>query len=237
MSIILASESPFVACQGEGPTQGYNAIFLRYVGCNAKCVDCDSKFAWKAGQVESKKWTNKELFAEIRKYKTSRIIFSGGECLCLPNNFKHSKEVINEFPDYHFEYETNGIVSKSHINSIISFFERINSLLHINISPKFNFAQEEEIDTTPNLISILQNLDFYNFIVKFLFKDENDIKLIEQFQKDWNLSNNQMWLQPIGTNAEILKQTILNQYDKIIENGWNISMRSHVFLFGNKKGV
>jgi len=35
----------FYSIQGEGPFQGIPHIFIRFNGCNLKCIYCDSKYS------------------------------------------------------------------------------------------------------------------------------------------------------------------------------------------------
>jgi len=242
MSILLAKESPFLGWQGEGSTQGKNSLFIRYVGCNLCCTDCDTPYAWKAGSIESKKWEFKELINEIRKYNTNHIVFTGGEPVCLATNFNHSLELMRALESYVYtcEYETNGVVAKNQINNVkskIQYCLPSRDRIQFNISPKFNFKQDREVNTDPTLIDILQYIDYKNYIVKFLFDCEEDLTEIEQFQKNHNISKKRIWVQPKGIDSDTLKNVIVEHYDRIINNGWNVSMRSHIFLFGNKKGV
>jgi 7-carboxy-7-deazaguanine synthase len=240
MEIKLA-EPVFCGFQGEGPTQGSNGIFIRFVGCNANCLNCDTSYSWKKNEIKYNEYTHYEIFKEIEKYKTDKIIFTGGEPIGITSNFNDSLDIINEFSRYYFEYETNGIINKFQLEpikrKIIENIQNKKRMIQFNISPKVNFPQEKKVDTTPTLINILQDIDYNNFIVKMLFKDKKDLDLIKEFQQYYELDNNQMWLQPIGIDAETLKKTIVDNYNDIINEGWNISMRSHIFLFGNKKGV
>ena len=76
-----------------------------------------------------------------------------------------------------------------------------------------------------------------SYIVKYLFKDENDLKFVKEQQHKYHILPEFIYLQPIGTDTQTIKETILKYFDKIIDNGWNISMRSHIWLFGNERGV
>ena len=36
----------FASIQGEGPSAGAAAVFLRLAGCNLRCHWCDTKYTW-----------------------------------------------------------------------------------------------------------------------------------------------------------------------------------------------
>lgn len=228
MKVVEAFES----IQGEGKTQGRQCLFIRFAGCSLSCTICDSKYTWNGSE---------KLFEFGEEYncllvKNKNVVFTGGEPF-LKSNFRQINQIIQRFPDKNYEIETNGIHLLS--DETISGFNQTKILF--NISPKTNVEQIRENDlesifiTQAKMISeINPNIDY---IVKFLFKDEKDLNHIKKMQQKYYIESSRIWCQPCGVDSEILKTTITTHFDEIINNGWNVSMRSHIFLFGNKRAV
>src|SRR5262245_61282746 len=72
----------FHSIQGEGPTAGVPAIFIRLQGCSVGCAWCDTKYSWpveggRAADVD-------QLVAEAAAYPCARVVITGGEPLESP---------------------------------------------------------------------------------------------------------------------------------------------------------
>lgn len=219
--MISLAEKPFKSIQGEGKTQGVNSLFIRFTDCNLRCNLCDSKHTWKkdgAFEIELE-----DLISVVKD--NSNIVFTGGEPL-LSNNLSIIKYIIEEVPDNTYEIETNGTISLSDEDE--TFFKLYSVLF--NISPKGNFFKEG--NTEP----LLLNNDV-TCIVKFLYEDDTDMRYIESIVAKYELTNNMVWVQPKGIYSKDLKKTIVDNFNYIISKGYNISIRSHIFLFENKKEI
>ena len=227
----------FNSIQGEGNTQGKNSLFIRFPQCNLKCILCDSLYALDKSQIID--IPDEEIFEKIEK--VNNVVFTGGEPL-LPSNLFEIKKVLKHFKyeDKTFEIDTNGTIKLDNQSFGIFYDLILNNQIQFNISPKVNFAQEKQTKSN-NLylepILIEQLLMSRSYIVKYLFKDENDLKFVKEQQHKYHILPEFIYLQPIGTDTQTIKETILKYFDKIIDNGWNISMRSHIWLFGNERGV
>jgi len=238
------AEKPFISVQGEGNTQGCKALFIRFPHCNLSCRECDSSFTWK--NIEMEEYSDGDIYDKVRC--SHRIIFTGGEP-CLPANMRHIKNIIEIFPHKQYEIETNGTLSID--DGFLNEKNRNlyqNPNIQFNISPKTNFEQERKnISTEPILIEHLNHFNVlyenrgesfrFKFIVKCLFDCEQDLKLIEDIQYKYDVPNSSLWVQPKATMAIDVVKIICDHFDAIIARGWNISMRCHVLLFDNKKGV
>lgn len=230
----------FNSIQGEGNSQGKNSLFIRFFGCNLKCFLCDSIYALDNSQTID--IPDEDIFKEIEK--VNNVVFTGGEPL-LPSNLFEIKKILNyfeiQYKSYNtYEIETNGTIKLDNQSFGIFYDLMLNNQIQFNISPKGNFEQEKQTKSN-NLylepVLIEQLLMSRSYIVKYLFKDENDFRYIKDQQEKYNILPELIYLQPIGTDVQTIKELILKYFDQIIENGWNISMRSHIWLFGNERGV
>jgi 7-carboxy-7-deazaguanine synthase len=67
----------FHSLQGEGPFQGFPTLFVRFTGCDLRCVWCDTAHAFHEGDSR----TPDELLATLRAQPCRRVCLTGGEPL------------------------------------------------------------------------------------------------------------------------------------------------------------
>jgi len=225
--LIYLAEEPFYGFQGEGDTQGKHSLFIRFPGCNLRCSFCDSKFTWTDNGIAY----NAETVGEMIK-KTSNVVITGGEPL-LP---KHEGFIVDFLVDYgdkiSFEIETNGTLVPNEM--VLSLFKKYN--VKLNISPKTNVAQDSaglQKATYPYLLDI----GYSNKIVKFLLENDEDLGYIIEEQKNHSIPSERIYIQPKGVDAKTILGIVKKYYDILIERGWNLSLRSHIIIFGNIQGV
>src|SRR5262249_50677224 len=72
----------FFSIQGEGPTAGLPAVFIRLQGCSVGCRWCDTRYSWdpSAGRAVDLA----DLLAEARAHPCRRAVVTGGEPLESP---------------------------------------------------------------------------------------------------------------------------------------------------------
>jgi Organic radical activating enzymes len=87
----------FNSIQGEGANVGRSATFIRLSNCNKNCAYCDTD--WENGT----EMTLDEVMAEVKKYSSTMIIWTGGE-----PTLQLTSEILAEFSAYYQAIETNG---------------------------------------------------------------------------------------------------------------------------------
>lgn len=158
-------------------------------------------------------------------------MLTGGEPL-LPKNRDLILKLLKKYPDKEFDIETNGTIQ---VDDEIMKVNNVNFV----ISPKFNVEQIKEVEgaTIPILLNQLLDRNIDGYIVKFLFDNKDDLIEILRMKELLNLDNKKIWVQPVGTDKDVLMEKIRNNYVFIVQNRFNISFRLHCWLFGNRKGV
>jgi organic radical activating enzyme len=69
----------FFSIQGEGPTAGCPAVFVRLQGCSVGCAWCDTKYSW---SPEGGRATDLEtLVVDVAAHPCQRVVVTGGEPL------------------------------------------------------------------------------------------------------------------------------------------------------------
>ncbi len=108
---ILISER-FVSIQGEGAFCGVVSLFIRVMGCNLKCLWCDTFYTWDVrgiskysnGTFDSGKPYGFEDFSrDVKNYRF--VVITGGEPLLYSETWERW---IGNVVGGRFQFETNG---------------------------------------------------------------------------------------------------------------------------------
>jgi 7-carboxy-7-deazaguanine synthase len=97
MKLKLKVVEIFNSIQGEGANVGRSATFIRLSNCNKNCSFCDTD--WDKGT----EMTVEEVLAEVQKYSSNMIIWTGGE-----PTLQLTSEILSHFKNYYQAIETNG---------------------------------------------------------------------------------------------------------------------------------
>ena len=225
----------FTSIQGEGVYQGRQSLFIRFPWCNLSCQSCDTPYTWKP-PIEM---IDVDITTIVNASRNANaVVFTGGEPM-LAKNIISMKRIISEMPWQNFEIETNGTLELSEEDEEFLYEYSNRHNLIFNISPKINFPQLGKQNTNPILLHQLNDSGIgpFIYIVKFLFNDDKDLDLIHDKIEEWGISTENVYVQPIGIDSNMLRSKINTYWKRIMEEGWNISLRSHVFLFENERGI
>ena len=116
----LAVLEIFNSIEGEGLRQGLPVTFVRFIGCNLRCVYCDTKYShtmsstgWEYGNL-GKRYTQKELTKVIKEMSLAtggRVTFTGGEPLMSETNINFIYDFARMNPQHDINIETNGTIN------------------------------------------------------------------------------------------------------------------------------
>ncbi|HET6439165.1 MAG TPA: radical SAM protein [Anaeromyxobacter sp.] len=67
----------FFSLQGEGSRAGLPCVFVRFTGCDLRCVYCDTAYAFHGGR----EMTAEEILAEVARFGCKLVLLTGGEPL------------------------------------------------------------------------------------------------------------------------------------------------------------
>ena len=67
----------FFSIQGEGTRAGLPCVFVRFTGCDLRCVYCDTAYAFHGGRD----LTRAEVLAEVARHPSKLVLLTGGEPL------------------------------------------------------------------------------------------------------------------------------------------------------------
>ena len=238
----LAISEVFYSIQGEGPTTGYPAVFVRLGGCNLMCGGMGTQFdkelhnqaTWRCDTIEV--WMNAMSvpFNEILPFDChealrngANLIITGGEPLMQQENVLHFIYYVRElYPNVYIEIETNGTVAPSE-----ALLHRVNQW---NCSPKLtNSGNDISIIFKPG---VLYALNQHNTAFKFVVTTREDFRQIEEMYLPL-LDKNKVWLMPSGENQELLNQSKQVVAEICKQNYLKFTNRLHIEIWNKKTGV
>lgn len=216
MKLARLNERPevFYSLQGEGPSAGSPAMFIRLAGCNLRCVWCDTKHA-QTGGIECTPQEVADILA--RQPGWDRLVVTGGEPLVQTRELE---ELFFLLPErVKIEVETNGTIAPAP-----ALIERVTEW---NVSPKLPHAGNARKMPMLEAFRPLPNV-WYKFVVR----GEEDWAEVEKLQ----LPRTQIMLMPCAANREKYRSLLPEIAQMCIRHVVRLSPRLHVELWDMKPG-
>lgn len=113
----------FLSIDGEGPTAGEIAAFVRFGGCNLACVWCDTAYSIDRN-ASFEQLTKEEIYSFIKGTGARNVTITGGEPL-IQEGVEDLIFFLAQDPELFIHIETNGSVP-------IYGFRRINPLANVS---------------------------------------------------------------------------------------------------------
>ncbi len=164
----------FISINGEGRKAGELAVFIRFKGCNLRCVYCDTLYAL-TSDAESEGLSDDEILDYVLKSKIKNVTLTGGEPLIQKDVFILIKRLIEN--NISVEIETNGSIL------IKDFFNE-------TIRPSFTL----DYKTPDSGVCEYMCMDNYNYLnkddtVKFVCSGITDLQKTKEIIKEYDLTN------------------------------------------------
>jgi len=225
MKQLLINEIFGPTVQGEGPSSGQQAAFVRLGGCNLTCSWCDTPYTWDAKRydlhAENTKHTIEQVVSKLPDVPL--IVISGGEPLLQATALEMLCTTLIDL-DYKIEIETNGTQLPMNQNKNIRY----------NVSPKLAHAGDPiEKRITPALFEYVSDP---NAIFKFVVTDKKDLNEVQQIATAHGIEAHRVWIMPEGVDRRVLEQRLLEISEASIERGYNVTGRLHIQIFGGVRG-
>ena len=238
----------FHTIQGEGPSAGCPAVFIRTSRCNLHCLWCDTDHTW---NFEGTPWPHAKDalpgYAKHRKadvtitldpadaarrvlsFHTPRVVITGGEPLlqetALLEMIHHVRDSV---PDAFFELETNAtrVPSAAFVAAIGQF----------NVSPKLsNAGMPEILRIQPDALAFFATCPRAWF--KFVVSNLADLEEIQSLKLRFAIPASRILLMPEGRTAAELDRSAPWLADTCREHGFRYCDRLHIRLWGDRRGV
>jgi len=238
----------FHTLQGEGPSAGLPAVFIRASRCNLHCVWCDTDHTW---NFEGTPWPHEKDatpgYAKHRKseatieltpaaaadlilsYHCPRVVITGGEPLLQENDFLEMITQIRAHqPDCVFEVETNGTRTPSP-----AFAQAVDQF---NVSPKLsNSGVKPSLRLVPDTLRFFASSPKTWF--KFVIATKADLDEVLELQNEFSIPASRILLMPEGRTAADLDTAAADIAELCRTHGFRFCDRLHIRLWGDKRGV
>ncbi|HET7876095.1 MAG TPA: 7-carboxy-7-deazaguanine synthase QueE [Methylomirabilota bacterium] len=212
----------FYSIQGEGPTAGVPAVFVRLQGCSVGCNWCDTKYSWDPDG--GRQVGLDALLDEIGAYPCRRVVITGGEP--LESALFVPLVLALQSRGYTLEVETSGTLPPP---------DEAGGAIQWNVSVKLaGSGVEESRRINPDAIRAFLARDAW---WKFVVTDERDVKEVLDLLQRRELPRERVLLQPEALLPEEFVARAPWVAEACREHGFRFSPRLHILLWGPRRGV
>jgi 7-carboxy-7-deazaguanine synthase len=214
--------------QGEGPSIGRRAGFVRLGRCNLDCAWCDTPYTWDWARydpaVELHRVAVAAVVEQLAAMRPEIVVVTGGEPLLQQRRLVPLLAACAE-RGWPVEIETNG--TRAPEPAVVPL------VAQWNVSPKLansGVAGDERI--RPAALAALRATGRAAF--KFVVAAEGDLDEVAGLVEAHDLSP--VWIMPEGTDAATLTERGRRLAGPVLARGWNLTTRLHVLLWGDERG-
>lgn len=242
--LTLATTTPgepeiFASLQGEGLSIGRPSVFMRLSRCNLACRWCDTAYTWRftgdnrphRDKVAFERAANQvalgetEVAERITALGGSRLVITGGEPLLQGAALARLLPLL---PGYHVEIETNGTVAPHPALDP--------QVQQYNVSPKLaHSGNPAELALVPERLTAWAADPRAWF--KFVVATPEDMEEIRILSEAYGLTGERIFLMPEGTSAAVLEQRLRWLAPLALKEGWRLTDRLHIHLYGDTRGT
>lgn len=220
----------FLSLQGEGPSAGTPAHFLRLQGCDVGCTWCDSKYTWDAagGREATLESTWRALEA---LGPAPLLVVTGGEPLEHAGIERILAEACARWP--RVEVETSGVRPPPPVLEPLSAALRHDRLFW-NVSSKLPSATPRWADTWRHTAAWRAEP---NATFKLVVGDPPDADDALRLIAELGLPRDRTMLMPEGMTDAAVRERAARLAELCVREGLRLSPRLHVWMWGARRGV
>jgi 7-carboxy-7-deazaguanine synthase len=221
----------FHSIQGEGTLVGVPSVFVRTSGCNLRCTWCDTPYtSW---QPEGDERSVSSIVDEVASYGGSHVVITGGEPMIAPQIDELTEELAQRAQ--HITIETAGTVDAHVRCDLMSISPKLaNSTPRARENGRWA-DQHERLRYQPEILRRL--IQLYPYQLKFVITEPADLQQVHSIVHDIGASKNRVVLMAEGTDAATLAERGRWLADIAKREGFRMTPRLHIDLWGNKRGV
>jgi 7-carboxy-7-deazaguanine synthase len=227
--LVLKISEIFYSIQGEGMLTGVPSVFVRLSGCNLRCHWCDTPYA--SWHPEGANLTLDQVVDQTLAYGAQHAVITGGEPMIFPEIVELTSRL--KAAGQHITIETAGTVFAPVLCDLMSISPKLaNSTPHQRDGGRWA-EQHERLRIQPE---ILRRLMGYPHQLKFVVGSPDDLNEIRALVRLLSADKSSVMLMPLGTTGEELRERGLWIAEVCKQEGYRMSMRLHVSLWGDERG-
>jgi 7-carboxy-7-deazaguanine synthase len=216
--------------QGEGPSAGQRAAFVRLGTCNLNCSWCDTPYTWDWSRFDSGRELRRMPAADVARAVAAmdvrRVVLTGGEPLLQQGSPSWEPLVRELAKTAAVEVETNG--TQKPVGEWRWWVERF------NVSPKL---QSSGVDGRRLCWPAMEALrDTSRAVWKFVMTSTDDFDEVDAYVGAFDLHPHDVWVMPEGRTAAAVVSGLATLVAPAIERGYNVSSRMQVLMWGDQRG-
>lgn len=219
----------FHSLQGEGPTVGTPAVFVRLGMCNLQCNFCDTTYTWKKGEEDYSDEANERIMDSISGIldefpHTKTIVWTGGEPMMQQRDIVAAIDYLNQrfsLRKLEHEVETNGTIQAQP-----EFDKRVT---RYNCSPKTAMSGNSTYSVK------LKNFEKTTY--KYVVGSEKDCaEALAEIERQ-ALPRERCFFMVLGTTAQEMQKRSPVIAEICKREGIALTIRMQCMLWGRKRGV
>lgn len=243
----------FYSFQGEGPSLGRRALFVRLSGCNLTCgypalprdpgttpsgaMVCDTEYTWNSALHDlstARQLTLDDVWDELEALdpatrrpelpRVDLIVVSGGEPM-MRQDFVTDLAQRARAQGRQVEIETNATITPR--PTLVAEEVYFNAGLKLASS-----AVPRNRRIKPDAITAIQATGRARW--KFVVTAPDDLDEVAALQHEYGLTD--IWLSPEGTEPDDVIRQMRAIADHALTRGWNLTTREHILIWGKKRG-
>ncbi len=214
--------------QGEGPSVGQRALFVRLSGCNLDCDWCDTPYTWDWSRFDRAEQSREMPIAAVRDWILARdadlVVITGGEPLIQHRRLLPLLTALAA-AGRRVEIETNGTIAPG--AAVAELVERF------NVSAKLSGSGVPAARRIrPGALRALR--DSGKAVFKFVINGDDDVMELVELQARLDLAP--VWIMPQGVTEQDILTGLRALAGPALAHGWNLTPRLHVLLWGDERG-
>ncbi|MFD3328589.1 7-carboxy-7-deazaguanine synthase QueE [Streptomyces sp. NPDC058701] len=214
--------------QGEGPSAGERAVFVRLGDCNLACGPCDTKHSWDWKNYVRSEETQLVALADVAQavlaLDASLVVVTGGEPLLQQARLALLAERLVA-AGRRVEVETNGTVAPvPELDRFIHLYVVSPKLAHMGMSTARRIR--------PEVLKAF--LATGRAVFKVVLDGPEDVPELVELQEAHGLTP--VWVMPQATAADEVIAGMRALAEPALRHGWNLSPRLHCLIWGDERG-
>lgn len=211
----------FLSLQGEGPSAGTPAHFLRLQGCDVGCHWCDTKYSWES--AGGRELGLEQALEQARALgRALMLVVTGGEPLEFPGLGPLLERALERWE--RVEVETSGIAPPPLSHARLCY----------NVSPKLPSATPRWRETWAHTRAWIAEP---RATFKIVVGDPPDLDDARRLIAEHAIPPPRVMLMPEGMTDESLRARAAGLAEVCTREGFRLSPRLQVWMWGARRGV